>query len=185
LDFGRLFGGRERLLAASESDASHPGRIFTNSGTMWHPTSAPQADWSAVASSADGFKLAAANTTAIYVSTNAGADWIPAGAPAGHWSYIASCADGSRLVAATLSGFIYTWQTVPRPVLEIGTSGGRFLSWLLPSQPFVLQQNSALAAGSWTEVAAPPILNHTNLHYELRIPAGFGRSFYRLAATGN
>jgi photosystem II stability/assembly factor-like uncharacterized protein len=68
-------------------------------------------NWSAIASSADGSKLAAVGyngTNAIYISTNSGATWLPGGAPSRYWSSIASSADGTRLVAAAMTGEIYT-----------------------------------------------------------------------------
>lgn len=67
--------------------------------------------WKAVASSADGMRLAAANgtsPTAIYCSTNGGQTWFN-NAPAGlSWVGIACSTDGTRLVAVPSSGYPYT-----------------------------------------------------------------------------
>ena len=65
----------------------------------------PVQQWYAVASSADGTKLAAGSRGngsggLIYTSTNSGADWQPAAAPTNYWRTIASSADGTRLIAA-------------------------------------------------------------------------------------
>lgn len=96
-----------------------PGLIYisTNSGISWTATSAPCTNWQAVASSADGTKLAAAVTGVIdvngagyetdgliYTSTNAGAIWTAATAPALGWTSIASSADGGKLIAASYIG---------------------------------------------------------------------------------
>ena len=66
-------------------------------------------NWDAIASSADGTKLAAtAFGGGIYISLDAGASWTQAtNAPAANWSAIASSADGGRLVAAVNGGGIY------------------------------------------------------------------------------
>jgi hypothetical protein len=69
---------------------------------------APAANWTSVASSADGTKLVAAATInplgggLIYASTNSGLTWTLTGAPTNnHWTAVASSADGSKLVAAS------------------------------------------------------------------------------------
>src|SRR5882757_6873445 len=67
----------------------------------WTLTSATNAEWAAVACSADGTKLAAVVfSDGIYTSTNSGASWQESGAPALYWDCIACSADGSRLIAA-------------------------------------------------------------------------------------
>jgi photosystem II stability/assembly factor-like uncharacterized protein len=59
--------------------------------------------WTAVASSADGTKLAAAASAGgigIWVSTNSGATWTKTSASTNNdWSWVASSADGTKLVA--------------------------------------------------------------------------------------
>jgi hypothetical protein len=85
--------------------------ISTNAGASWGPTSAPANAWQAVASSADGTKLAATDSLGwggdglIYTSTNSGASWAPTVAPASVWLSIASSADGATLVAAAINYF--------------------------------------------------------------------------------
>jgi hypothetical protein len=88
----------------------------TNSafGQTWTQTSAPtNADWSSIASSADGTKLAAAAGLSyggdglIYISTNSGVDWMQTSAPSNSWTAIASSADGTKLVAAANQDSIY------------------------------------------------------------------------------
>jgi len=93
--------------------------LSTNFGATWKSNHVANAQtWWAVASSADGVKLAAAvggffinSTGSIYTSTNSGLTWTtntPAGLPAARWAAIASSADGSKLVAAARDGGIYT-----------------------------------------------------------------------------
>jgi hypothetical protein len=73
----------------------------------WTQTSAPTADWSSIATSADGTHLiAAAQYAGIYISSDSGTSWTRAssGLPGGSigWNAVASSADGSKLVAAAL-----------------------------------------------------------------------------------
>jgi len=75
-------------------------RIYTstNSGSSWALVNSSLPLASAIASSADGTKLAAIMGRSIYVSTNSGIAWTITSAPATNWVSIASSADGSRLV---------------------------------------------------------------------------------------
>jgi hypothetical protein len=86
----------------------------------WIRTVAPDTNWIAVASSADGNKLVAAVSTdwltwwtsqsavpgQIYVSTNAGATWNPTSAPLTNWLSVCCSADGNT-VAAEAGSAIY------------------------------------------------------------------------------
>jgi hypothetical protein len=155
---------------------------FTNGGMNWTVTSGPFADWKGLASSADGSKLVAvANGTLIYVSTNFGASWLPVDGPNTNWSSVASSADGCKLAATVDGGGIYTWQTAPSPKLIIApTAGGLLISWIVPSMPFVLQENADLNTADWTAVPMTPILNLTNLHHEVTVPLSGTNRFYRL-----
>lgn len=78
----------------------------------WTPTSAPNLFWMAIASSADGTKLAAVEggvqTGPICTSTNSGTTWITNNAPYLYWNSIASSADGNKLAACVYGGGIYT-----------------------------------------------------------------------------
>jgi hypothetical protein len=98
----------------------------------WLPTCAPNAGWQAVASSADGAKLAAAAyNTAIYTSTNSGADWTATSAPSANWYSVASSADGSKLLAggfsllctSTNSGATWTTNNSPSGPTFVACSG--------------------------------------------------------------
>jgi hypothetical protein len=159
-----------------------PGEIYTstNSGTTWSLTTAPGNPWSSVASSADGVKLVA-TCGSIYTSTDAGATWTSNGAPAMNWSSVASSVDGGKLVAVANGGGIWTLQSTPAPRLNITPSGGNFvLSWTAPALDFVLQENPDLVTTSWTGVTNTPILNLTNLQYQVTVPRPADNRFYRL-----
>jgi len=102
---------------------SFGGVIFRSedSGLTWAQTSAPtNYNWSAIASSADGTKLAAAagsperpgytgvpRVGSIYISNDSGETWVQTDAPTNDWSAISCSADGLKLVAAAVDG-IYT-----------------------------------------------------------------------------
>jgi hypothetical protein len=164
------------------------GAIYHSSdaGATWVRTTAPTGYWSAVASSADGTILCALGDEPE-ISTNSGASWAPAGVPAGWWRCVAAFADGTNLVVAgdgqiaTLHAPAPAPAIPPSPQLAIDRSGGNLgLSWLVPSTPFVLQQNSNLPSADWMAVPTPPSLSLTNLHYQLILPRTPGNAFYRL-----
>lgn len=176
-----------RLVAAATSH--HGGDsiyISTNLGTTWMATSAPNWMWSSLASSADGSKLVAAQggypgfDGTIYTSADFGANWTSNNAPITYWFSVASSADGCKLFASG-SGGLYTWQTTPHPVLSVRPSGTNLvLSWIIPSQPFVLQENADLTTTNWTDVAGAPVLNLTNLQNQVTLPLPAANRFYRL-----
>ena len=83
-------------------------KVATPAGSMprpipalaWTLTSAPRGDWSSVASSADGTRLAAGSSEGpIYVSPDSGTTWTQTGSPGKPWSSMALTADGSNLIA--------------------------------------------------------------------------------------
>lgn len=89
---------------------------------VWSQIGAPYGNWVAVASSADGTKLAAVTTTHIYTSPNSGSDWFVTSAPTKNWSTLASSTNGSVLLAAAPGSGTYggvysstnwgnTWQS--------------------------------------------------------------------------
>jgi photosystem II stability/assembly factor-like uncharacterized protein len=163
--------------------------IYTSQdfGITWTQASTPMGGfWVSVASSADGNRLvalrsASGSETNIYTSTDAGVNWQPAVASAANWKSVASSADGHKLVAAVYRGGIYTCQTTPKPVLDLTPSATGFLiSWIVPSMPFVLQENADLTTTNWNDVTTAPILNFTNLYYEVSVPVASANRFYRL-----
>jgi hypothetical protein len=189
-----------KLVAAARD--GYPGLIYksSDSGATWEPTGAPTNWWVSVACSADGTILFAAASAdglgcppwdgdTLKISTNSGVSWASAGLPGWSSSAVASSADGTSLVAVGYNGHIATLHapaptpTIPRsPELAVGPSGGYVgLSWLLPSTTFVLQQNSDLSSSDWVTVPTTPTLNLTNLHYQLKVTPGPGKSFFRLA----
>jgi hypothetical protein len=107
------------IIAQNTNQTILSGNLSGSIGQTWNAGGSSVANWSAVASSSDGTKLAAAiNNGNIYISTNAGASWVQQAASVGnvYWSSIASSADGSKLVAAVgytifstgQTGYIYT-----------------------------------------------------------------------------
>ncbi|MGA1236891.1 MAG: WD40/YVTN/BNR-like repeat-containing protein [Limisphaerales bacterium] len=70
-------------------------------GEDWSPQAVANANWSSLASSADGNKLVAvAYGGGIHTSTDGGSTWTPGtNAPTAYWQSVASSADGARLVA--------------------------------------------------------------------------------------
>lgn len=152
----------------------------TNSGATWFSNNAPNTVWQAVASSADGTKLAALHQGGgIYTSTNSGATWTSNGVAAFPCWAMASSADGNKLVMAVNGGGIWTSQTVPSPQLNLTPSPTNLtLAWTVPSTNFVLQQSSDLT--SWADMTNPPVLNLTNLQNEVMLSPSNRSGFYRL-----
>jgi hypothetical protein len=76
--------------------------LWSASSQTWVQTSAPDANWHAVTSSADGSRLVALTTGGpIFYSSDFGATWSPAVAPSRNWFAVASSAGGTRLIATT------------------------------------------------------------------------------------
>jgi hypothetical protein len=122
----------------------------------------------------------------IYSSYDSSATWVQADAPVTNWTSVACSADGRFFIATSAGwpsgGAIYVARSVPAPLVNISSADDTVLiSWLIPSMPFVLQQSSGLVDG-WLDVATTPVLNYTNLHYEVRLPKLGEVVFYRLAA---
>jgi hypothetical protein len=89
-------------------------------------------------------------------------------------------------VAAVNDDGIYTRQITPRPVLKVKVVvTNLLLSWIIPSQPFVLQENADLTTTNWTDVTTPPVLNLTNLKHQVAVPLPNGNRFYRLKRAVN
>ncbi|MGO8839119.1 MAG: WD40/YVTN/BNR-like repeat-containing protein [Limisphaerales bacterium] len=107
------------IIAQNTNQMILSGNLSGSIGQSWNAGGSSAANWSAVASSADGTRLAAAiNSGYIYTSTNSGTTWTNNGGSSGslYWSAIASSADGTKLVAsvgytahsASQLGAIYT-----------------------------------------------------------------------------
>jgi hypothetical protein len=185
-----------KLVAVARYDSTLWGEtdggiyVSTNSGDSWTQTSAPSEYWNSVSSSADGSKLVASgngyNSGLIYTSTDSGANWTSNDVPNLSWVSVASSADGNKLVTSVgwspdHAGQIYTSQSAPTPLLNLTPATGKIdLSWIVPSESFMLQQNSDLTSTNWMDVTDTPILNLTNLQNEVILSSSFGRNFYRL-----
>jgi len=172
--------------------APRPLYQTTNAGNSWFKANVPSNIWRAVATSDDGNRLVAVaypspNSTpkrygGIYTSTDDGASWISNSVPVTNWISVASSADGSKLAAAVSGGGIYTAFSSPAsPQLNFTPSNTNFvLSWFVPSTNFALQHNLDLATGNWVTVTNIPILNFTNMQYEVTALPTNSSGFFRL-----
>jgi hypothetical protein len=176
-----------RMLAvAGFSITGALGMLYTstNTGNTWQSNNMPLpgAHWSGVAFSADGTKLVAISSGPIVTSTNSGKTWATNNAPEDSWGAVTASADGSKLAASTFSNGIWTSQTTTSPTLNLSpANGGLGLSWTIPSTNFVLQQNADLSTTNWSLVTNTPVLNYTNLQYQVSLPASAGNAFFRLS----
>lgn len=75
--------------------------VTVTESAPWTKTIAPNANWTSIASSADGLRLVAvASGGTIYTSSDSGNTWThQTGAPLRSWSSVASSADGNDLAA--------------------------------------------------------------------------------------
>jgi len=169
-----------------------PGNIYisTNSGLSWLKTLAPSNSWTGVASSADGSKLVAVANSAltlvplhvggIYTSIDGGNSWVSNSAPITNWVSVTSSADGNKLVAAVSGGGIYTAYYPPSPQISALPSATNVtLFWITPSTNFVLQQSVDLT--TWSVVTNAPVLNFTNLQYQVSLTPSNSSAFFRLS----
>lgn len=129
------------------------GSIYTstNSGTSWTSNNTSSLGWQAVASSADGVKLAATVVNpygGIYTSTNSGITWISNNVPVQQWRCIASSADGTILAAGissiyTSTNFGVSWTSNSAPqelwyCVASSADGGMLLAAALDDRSFNL-----------------------------------------------
>ena len=143
--------------------------------TNWVQTSAPTNDWSSIAGSSDGTKLAAVamafegNPGGIYTSTNAGVTWTRTSAPTNlPWWSIASSSDGTKLVGVVggesgYAGGIYTstnagasWTQTSGPDESwwsiASSSDGTKLAAVVTYGGLYTSTNAGL---TWTQTSAP------------------------------
>ncbi|HEY1661542.1 MAG TPA: hypothetical protein VGI03_03920 [Verrucomicrobiae bacterium] len=116
-----LYGGHEVASSADGQTLAVLGleTIYTStdSGTTWTARQATSHQWSGIAMSADGAKMAAVSGGTsggeIYTSSDTGADWTLRDSSQS-WQDVASSADGTKWVAVSgdpagdTSGYIYT-----------------------------------------------------------------------------
>jgi photosystem II stability/assembly factor-like uncharacterized protein len=184
-------GNNLAAAAGGRNVESGPILISTNSGTTWMTSSAPTLMWVSIASSADGRKLIAAampTTTAsnmVFTSSDSGFTWTSNNVPAVGlgWAYVASSADGNKLVAGSLYGGIWTYQTTPKPALNISClSNSLSISWIVPAADLELQENSDAMTTNWVAVTNTAVLNCTNLQNQVILPVPADARFYRLTS---
>ncbi len=124
------------------------GSITGGAGSFWNQSSAPNAGWYSIASSADGTRLAAVDGSPGYIwtSTNSGVTWTQSSAPSTNWYSIVSSADGTHLAAESYRGGIYT-----------STNSG--VTWTQSSAP----------STNWVSIASSADGTHLAATYEYRV----------------
>ena len=160
--------------------------ISSNAGASWATNTL---NGSAIACSANGSNWIIGATLGVnppvYTSSNGGAAWVTnllVGEIDTEWYDAAVSADGCEFLA-TGAGNLWVGRTTPSPQMNIQwTNGNAAFSWLVPSTNFVLQQNSDIGTINWETISNSPILNLTNLHDEVTVPASASNSFFRLIA---
>jgi len=165
--------------------------VSTNGGGSWAPSTVSSSSYFStgwITMSADGSKIIIPAGVAIFTSTNLGSAWTQAIAPATNWWVAASSADGSKMAMTVLgvtkytqaTGGIWNLQTSPLSKLNISPSFNNLtLSWIIPSTNFVLQQSVDLT--TWSVVTNAPVLNYTNLQYQVSLTPSNSNAFFRLS----
>ncbi len=165
--------------------ASGDGGIYTstNSGATWTSNNVPNGLWLCVASSADGTKLVAVETTnlasyicQIYVSRDSGITWSLTSAPGLTWDSISTSADGTKLVAAATataytSGAIYT-------SVDSGTN------WMPTSAPNNMWDCVASSADGNKLAAAAPYDNSAQVSVPLYTSTNAGNTWITASSLG-
>ena len=187
--------GSALIVLSAPTNSSLPARIFMSSdwGATWRPVGSVTnylQNYSA-ACSADGVTIAVAESTLagtstfpdgitfLLLSTDSGASWSTQVVDFTNQCSVVSSADGSRLAVALGPSGFYVRQLTPVPLLKILSAPGSLaLSWLLPSEPFVLEESPDLL--TWSQVDTIPTLNYTNLRYVGNVRASIVPKFYRL-----
>ncbi len=135
----------------------------TNFGGNWNPTLSPSANWTAVACSADGTRVAGASAlrrgspSGIITSPDGGTTWNSTTPPIDAFLAVASSADGNKLVADDLTAStIYT----------SGDGGNTWAPHSPPLQAFIALASSAdgtrLVVTSQGSGSGGPIFISTN-----------------------
>ena len=101
----------ENITAKATSEKSNT--VFYQRTLTWtwtvRATSLGTLNWSSIASSSDGTKLAATEYPGyIYTSTDSGVSWTQQNSGGLAWTSIASSSDGTKLAAVVANGYIYT-----------------------------------------------------------------------------
>jgi len=159
-------GGGGWIIAPNAGQSILRAVAYTNWSLLnnWTLSSAPPSEpWYAIASSADGTRLAAGVLGGgIYTSTNAGSTWTGTSAPGESWASIASSADGTKLAAGTYRGGIYistnagsTWTVSSAPTeywYSIASSADGTKLAATDGHGIYTSTN---AGSTWTQTSAP------------------------------
>lgn len=163
-----------KLVAVANNGYGEGIYTSTNSGENWTQSTAPANNWSCVASSADGYTLAAASSEGIFISTNSGNTWMQTDAPMEPWNFIISSADGTKLAASCIHGpgvYISTnsgadWTiTLPLtgPAGIVSSADGTKLVAAYGGIPFFGTSNQVYRSTdsglTWDSIGAPPGTN--------------------------
>lgn len=167
-----------KLVAGGAGSAIY---ISTNSGVTWTSNAvagvAASARWGALATSADGMNLIAAQGCSyavvvstnswteypgrIYASTNGGATWYPTDAPQQYWRSVTTSADGSKLAAVgywmyASTNFGVNWTRTSAPgagwVGIASSADGAKLAATGYGMPIYVSTNSGV---TWTGTSSP------------------------------
>jgi hypothetical protein len=166
---------------AQNAGQSVLGNFFSYGNSTWYQSGASALNWSSMASSADGTRMAAgiwqSTSDGVYLSANSGATWtLSTGSKQIHG--VAMSADGTEIVGVATNGFIYlstnsgsTWGTYPNSLsgdwycVACSASGTKVVAAVFGGQIFTNTLGGAWAApasgsgnqpasGNWASIAS-------------------------------
>jgi hypothetical protein len=180
-DIVRIAGaGASGWQLAQNTGQSVLGNFLSYGDNTWYQSGASALNWTAMASSADGSRMAAAiwqgANDGIYLSVNSGSTWtFSSGAGSKQFSAIAMSADGTKLVGVvTNGGFIYistnsgsTWPVSPTApgtnwsCVASSDSGDKLVAAVFGGRIYTFTTGGSWAPsatqpaqGNWTSVAS-------------------------------
>jgi photosystem II stability/assembly factor-like uncharacterized protein len=164
-DIVRISGaGASGWKVAQNSGQSIIGNFSSFVNSPWSPSGASPLLWRAIASSADGSRLAAvASGTGggIFISIDSGVTWTgPFGPlPSANWDAVATSADGSKVVAAVNGNGVYTNSGTTWTISFGSANWTSVASSADGSKLYAASSsgvyNSVNSGGSWSAVQGP------------------------------
>jgi hypothetical protein len=145
----------------------------------WTTALAPETNWQAAASSADGVKLVAVvNEGGVYLSSDGGETWTDAGVLRTNWYTVASSADGATLIVAAGSPPIPFSPLAYGPVILSSDSGATWTDTQLPN----LSWTSVACSSDGTKLVAAPFSGGGG--HPVFVSTNSGRDWFPQSAPG-
>lgn len=162
------------IIAQNAGQSIPSGNLSGSVGLVWR-TNGPTGNWTGIACSGDGAKLAATIATGnIFVSTNFGATWAPQ-ASSQPWSSVAMSADGVKMIASV--GFTANSTGGKGAIWRSTDSGATWTTLLATSTNWSAVSSSADGARLLAVARTGAINFSTNSGASWLVVSGSGTTF--------